>query len=54
MFKLQAGFDALHVPYLAELGVTPLPYSPRQYRDYIAADIERWGAAIRSSGAKVD
>ncbi|WP_144640980.1 Bug family tripartite tricarboxylate transporter substrate binding protein [Bordetella genomosp. 13] len=39
---------------LADLGVEPMVMTPRQYQDFIAKDIVKWGAAVKASGATVD
>jgi tripartite-type tricarboxylate transporter receptor subunit TctC len=39
---------------LAKLGLTPVLYSPRQMADFVAAEVEKWGKAVKASGAQVD
>jgi tripartite-type tricarboxylate transporter receptor subunit TctC len=37
-----------------ELGAVPTPLSPEGYGDYIRAEIKKWGAVVKASGAKVE
>ena len=39
---------------LAQRGSEPAPASPEALRQFIHLEIERWGAAIRRSGASLD
>jgi tripartite-type tricarboxylate transporter receptor subunit TctC len=39
---------------LADLGGEPFVMSPAQMADFVAAELERWGRAVKFSGAKVD
>lgn len=39
---------------LAELGATPEPGTPEQFRGWIAAEGKRWNGVVKSSGAKAD
>lgn len=39
---------------LASLGVEPMVMTPQEYQAFITADIDRWGAAVKASGARVD
>ena len=39
---------------LADLGGEPFVMSPAQMVDFVAAELERWGRAVKFSGAKVD
>jgi tripartite-type tricarboxylate transporter receptor subunit TctC len=39
---------------LSGLGLTPVLYSPRQMSDFVAAEVEKWGRAVKASGAQVD
>ena len=39
---------------LAADGAEPTPSSPEDYAALIARDLERWGDAVRASGAKMD
>ncbi|MBC7780895.1 MAG: tripartite tricarboxylate transporter substrate binding protein [Proteobacteria bacterium] len=38
----------------SELGIEPIEGTPEQYGAYIAAEIKRWGAVIKSAQVKVD
>jgi tripartite-type tricarboxylate transporter receptor subunit TctC len=37
---------------LAELGTTPLEFSPREFGTFVEAETEKWAKVIRFSGAK--
>ena len=39
---------------LAALGAEPMAMNPEQFKTMIAADIQKWSAAVKSSGATVD
>jgi len=39
---------------LASLGVEPMKMTPQEYQKFIGAEIGRWGAAVKASGARVD
>ena len=39
---------------LADLGATPLPGSPADYGKFYAQEIEKWGKAVKFSGAKAE
>jgi tripartite-type tricarboxylate transporter receptor subunit TctC len=39
---------------LADLGGEPFVMSPSQMVDFVAAELDRWGRAVKFSGAKVD
>jgi tripartite-type tricarboxylate transporter receptor subunit TctC len=39
---------------LADLGGTPLPGSPTDFRKLIAAETEKWAGVVKISGAKLD
>ena len=39
---------------LADLGGEPFVMSPAQMVDFVAAELDRWGRAVKFSGAKVD
>jgi tripartite-type tricarboxylate transporter receptor subunit TctC len=39
---------------LAEQGSDPAGNSPAEFRQFIAAEVEKWGTLVRISGAKVD
>ena len=39
---------------LAKLGLTPVLYSPRQMTEFVAAEVQKWGKAVKASGAQVD
>ena len=39
---------------LADLGGEPFIMSPAQMVDFVAAELDRWGRAVKFSGAKVD
>jgi tripartite-type tricarboxylate transporter receptor subunit TctC len=39
---------------LADLGGEPFVMSPAQMVEFVAAELERWGRAVKFSGAKVD
>ena len=39
---------------LAIQGATILGSTPKEYGDYILAEIKRWGPVVKESGAKVD
>jgi tripartite-type tricarboxylate transporter receptor subunit TctC len=39
---------------LADLGGEPFIMSPEQMLEFVAAELERWGRAVKFSGAKVD
>jgi tripartite-type tricarboxylate transporter receptor subunit TctC len=39
---------------LSKLGLTPVLYSPRQMTEFVAAEVEKWGRAVKASGAQVD
>jgi tripartite-type tricarboxylate transporter receptor subunit TctC len=39
---------------LSGLGLTPVLYTPRQMTDFVAAEVEKWGRAVKASGAQVD
>jgi tripartite-type tricarboxylate transporter receptor subunit TctC len=38
----------------AAQGAEPYATSPAEFKAILAADIEKWGAVVRASGAKVD
>jgi tripartite-type tricarboxylate transporter receptor subunit TctC len=42
------------VKQLASRGAEPMPLSPTELADFIKSENERWGAAVRRSGATVD
>ena len=46
--------DATIKARLAELGTTPLVFTPAQFGAFIAAEIENWGRAVKYSGASVN
>ncbi len=39
---------------LAEQGSDPAGNSPAEFRQFIAAEVDKWAALVRISGAKVD
>ena len=50
---LNASFaDAKTKARIAELGGTPLPGSPADFRSLFAAEAEKWAKVVRLSGAK--
>jgi tripartite-type tricarboxylate transporter receptor subunit TctC len=46
--------DATIRTRLADLGTTPLVFTPAQFAAFIAAEIEKWGRAVKYSGASVN
>ncbi len=57
--KLSVAFNAAVaepriVTRLAELGCTPMPMSPTQFGDLLAAETDKWAKVIQSSGASID
>ena len=53
--ELRATIDdpAVHAR-LVQLGVSPVSYTTAQYREFIAAEIEKWRVVVKASGARVD
>jgi tripartite-type tricarboxylate transporter receptor subunit TctC len=51
---LKALEDASVKEKLAIQGATILGSTPEQYRDYILAEVKRWGPVVRDSGAKAE
>jgi tripartite-type tricarboxylate transporter receptor subunit TctC len=47
------GDPAVHAR-LVQLGVSPVSYTTAQYREFIAAEIEKWRVVVKASGARVD
>lgn len=39
---------------LAKLGLTPVLFSPGQMTDFVAREVDKWGKAVKASGAQVD
>jgi tripartite-type tricarboxylate transporter receptor subunit TctC len=39
---------------IAAEGGEPSPNSPEQFAKFIAAEVAKWGALVRASGAQVD
>jgi tripartite-type tricarboxylate transporter receptor subunit TctC len=39
---------------LADLGVTPIPGSPADYGELLAAEIDKWARVIRAANIKLD
>ena len=50
--------DALNSPdgrkRLAEQGLEPVPNSPAQASQLVAAEMQRWGAVVKAAGIKAD
>ena len=38
----------------AEVGAVPVGNTPQQFAEYLRADLARWAAVIKSSGARLD
>jgi len=38
----------------AKQGATPMSMSPREFGDFLRADIAKWAKVVKISGAKVD
>lgn len=47
------GDPAVHAR-LEQLGISPVSYTTAQYREFIAAEIEKWRVVVKASGARVD
>jgi tripartite-type tricarboxylate transporter receptor subunit TctC len=51
--EINAGLaDATLKARLAEVSTTPIVFTPAQFGDYVAAEIEKWGRVIRLAGIK--
>jgi len=37
---------------LAEVGATPVVFTPAEFRAYVAAETEKWAAVIKAAGVK--
>lgn len=40
--------------FLRERGAEPMPTTPQATGQFIAAEVQKWGDAVRRSGAQVD
>lgn len=39
---------------LLQFGISPASYTPAQFREFVAADIEKWRVVVKASGARVE
>lgn len=51
---LRALADPGLIRRFADLGATTHATTPKEFGDYVSAQIVKWGAVVRQSGAKVD
>ena len=46
--------DKQAIQQYANLGVEPLEGNPRQFADFVRAELDKWGRVVKASGATID